>query len=216
MGKIKKCNGEVFGGLEKVIAEGNETEADVWRWANKLHFGLTFKDKFLDWDRKNPGYSIGDDISSSDPLEQARHFLHSVSGDFKCNPDPFGSVFKFDFKEEQDYNFIHIINSSSICISLGTRGYVVFVRDGQFLKEQKCVMEDYSELQEKDLGMVDMLFFYAKNIEYLERLVVSNPIAITKGKIVKLGRGTIREEKPFNKELLKETCKYFGFNWIEK
>ncbi|MCO6499314.1 MAG: hypothetical protein J5I47_02935 [Vicingus serpentipes] len=212
----KKCNGEVFGQLEKVIASGTESESDIWRWANKLHFGLTLKDKFFDWDRKNPGYKIGDIISSSDPLEQSRHFLHAVSGDFKCNPDPFGSVFRFDFKKEQEYNFIHIINSSSICISLGNRGYVIFVRDGQFLKECEGVMDDYKELQSKDSEMVDMLFFYAKNIEYLERFTITNPVIITKGQIIKLGRATIREERPENKELLAEICKHFGFTWVEK
>jgi hypothetical protein len=202
--------------LENVIATGTETEADIWRWANKLHFGLTLKDKFFEWDRKNPGYKIGDVISSSDPLEQSRHFLHCVSGDFKCHPDPFGSVFRFDFKKEQEYNFIHIINSSSICISLGDRGYVVFVRDGQFLKENKGVQSDYNALVQKDIKMVDMLFFYAKNIEFLQRFTLTNPVMVTEGQIVKIGQTTIREERPMNKELLAKTCEYFGFTWVEE
>ncbi len=212
----KKCNGEVFGGLENVIATGTETEADIWRWANKLHFGLTLKDKFFEWDRKNPGYKIGDVISPSDPLEQSRHFLHCVSGDFKCHPDPFGSVFRFDFKDAQDYNFIHIINSSSICISLGDRGYVVFVKDGQFLKQNNGVLSDYNKLLQKDIGMYDMLFFYAKNIEYLQRFTLTNPVMVMTGKIVKMGPTTIREERPMNKELLAKTCEYFGFTWVEE
>jgi len=55
----KKCNVEVFSELEKKISSNLETEADIWRWANKIHFGLSLKDKFYDWDRKNPGYKIG-------------------------------------------------------------------------------------------------------------------------------------------------------------
>lgn len=212
----KICNNEHFSGLENKIANENETVSDIWKWANKVHFTLTLKDKFLDWDRKNPGYKIGDVISPSDPLEQARHFLHCVSGGFKTDPDPFGSVFKFDFTTNQNYNFVHIINSSSVCVSFGNRGYVIFVRDGQFLKDEGGVMESYRNIIQKDvIEMADMLFFYASNIEYLERFKITFPIMITKGQIIKLGRATIREEKPVNKELLREVCKWMGITWID-
>ncbi|OCB75556.1 hypothetical protein B0A79_23885 [Flavobacterium piscis] len=212
----KRCNTGFFSGLENKIANGTETDSDIWKWANKVHFALTLKDKFLDWDRKNPGYKIGDIISSSDPLEQSRHFLHCVSGVFKTDPDPFGSVFRFDFTSEQKYNFIHVINSSSICISFGDRGYVIFVRDGQFLKEQNVVMDDFHALLDKSLiEMTDMLFFYAKNIEYLERCTISLPAMIMPGKIVKLGRVIIRESKPVDKELLRAGCEWMGVTWID-
>jgi len=206
-----KCNGEVYSSLENRISNNQENESDIWRWANKIHFGLTIKDEALEWDRKNPGYKIGDVISPSDPLEQSRHFLHCVSGDFKSDPDPFGSVFKFTFNGNQDYNFIHLINSSSICISLGDRGYVVFVRDGQFIKSDKGIMADYEELSKKDLSMYDMLFFYTKSIEYLERFETTNPVMIMPGKIVKIGNSTVRSEKLVNKELLAAICNHFGF-----
>lgn len=49
----QKCNNETFSGIEKRIASNNETENDIWHWANKVHFGLTLKDQFLAWDRKN-------------------------------------------------------------------------------------------------------------------------------------------------------------------
>lgn len=210
-----KCNGEVYSDLENKIASNTETDADIWRWANKVHFGLTLKDKFFEWDRKNPGYKIGDVISPSDPLEQSRHFLHCVSGDFKTDPDPFGSVFKFIFTEPQEYNFVHVINSSSICVSFGDRGYVVFIRDGQYLKN--TTGDDYQEIAQKEkIEMVDMLFFYAKSIEYLERLHITIPIMVAKGTIVKLGRATIRNEKPVNKELLSELCKWMGFTWVDR
>jgi len=181
-----KCNNEVFSGLENKISSKTETDADIWRWANKVHFALTLKDKFLDWDRKNPGCKIGDVISPSDPLEQSRHFLHCVSGDFKVDPDPFGSVFKFNFTAKQKYNFVHIINSSSICISFGDRGYVVFIRDGQFLRNSGGVVDDFMAINRKaEINMLDMLFFYAKNIEYLERFKITIPVMVTKGQIGK-------------------------------
>lgn len=212
----KICNNEHFSGLENKIANENETESDIWKWANKVHFTLTLKDKFLDWDRKNPGYKIGDVISPSDSLEKARHFLHCVSGGFKTYPDPFGSVFRFDFTANQNYNFVHIIHSSSVCVSFGNRGYVIFVKDGQFLKDEGGVMESYRNIIKKDvIEMADMLFFYASNIEYLERFKITVPIMITKGQIIKLGRAAIREEKPVNKELLREVCNYMGVTWID-
>lgn len=211
-----RCNNEVYSSLEYKISNKTESEADMWRWANKVHFALTLKDKFLDWDRKNPGYKIGDVISVSDPLETSRHFLHCVSGDFVTEPDPFGSVFRFDFTEKQDYNFVHIINSSSICISFGDRGYVVFIKDGQFLRDNLGIIEDFNLIKGKDeIKMHDMLFFYAKVIEFYERFEISLPLLITKGKILKIGNATIRKEKPVNKKMLSAICRYMGFTWID-
>jgi hypothetical protein len=212
----RKCNNEVFSGLENKISTNTETEADIWRWANKVHFALTLEDKILEWDRRNPGYKIGDIVSQTDPLELSRHFLHCVSGDFKTDPDPFGSVFRFIFTSEQNYNFIHIIKSSSICISLGNRGYIVFVRDGQFVKNSFSFINDLNSIHNKNVvTMYDMLFFYAKSVEYIERFVFTIPILVTKGQIVKLGDATIRRKNPPNKVLLSELCKWMGFTWVD-
>jgi len=210
------CNNEVFSDLERKLSTKTESEADVWRWANKVHFALTLKDKFLEWDRRNPGYKIGDVISPNDSLEQSRHFLHCVSGDFKTSPDPFGSVFRFDFTTRQEYNFVHLTLFNSICISFGDRGYVVFVRDGQYLKNNRGVLFDFEELQKKtEINMYDMLFFYAKNIEYMARFNITIPVAIMPKQIVKLGAASVREERPVNKELLSVLCERLGITWID-
>lgn len=63
--------------------------------------------------------------------------------------------------------------------------------------------------------MADMLFFYAKIIEYLERFKISFPTMILKGQIVKMGRSKIRESKPVNKELLRAACELMGVTWID-
>lgn len=211
-----KCNNTVFSDLENRISSNNESETDMWLWANKIHFALTLKDSFLEWDRKNPGYKIGDVISPLDPLEQSRHFLHCVSGDFKTQPYPFGSVFKFNFTSEQDFNFIHIIKSNSICISLGNRGYVLFIRDGLFLRNNKSINNDFIEINKKsNVNMFDMLFFYAKNLEYLERFELTIPLLVTKGCITKVGDFNITNEKPRNKPLLQEICDKMGITWID-
>lgn len=137
----KKCNNEIYGALEEKVKNNTANEKEIWRWANKIHFGLRLKDQFLDFDRTKPGIKIGDVFKKSDPLESTRHFLHCVSGDFTCHPDPFGSVFKFDFENEQDFNLIHIINSNAIYICVGKQAYIIFVTDGQILAKD-----------DKDLG----------------------------------------------------------------
>lgn len=84
---------------------------------------------------------------------------------------------------------------------MGDRGYIVFIKDGQFLKNSG--RKDYQETSIKEpLEMVDMLFYYAKNVEFLDRISLTFPIMITKGQIVKLGSGKIIKENPVNKELL--------------
>jgi hypothetical protein len=101
------CNNEVFGKLETRVERGVATDSDVWKWANKIHYGLTMKDKMLAWDRRNPRYKIGEVIRWDDPIQRARLFLHAVAGDFRTDPDPFGSVFRFNFKTSEPFRFAH-------------------------------------------------------------------------------------------------------------
>jgi hypothetical protein len=213
----KKCNNEVYGTLEDKINNNTADEKDVWRWANKIHFGLNLKDRFLDYDRKNPGKKVSDVYESTDYLEESRHFLHCVSGDYKCTPDPFGSVFKFEFKEEHDFNLIHINNSNGIYICIGKIAYVVFVTDGQFLKTDVTgIIDDYNEIINRNYIMADALFFYAKCVYYLEQYTYSIPIIFTGQSIGKLGRATLRKEKPLDKPLFRAICDRFGITWVDK
>lgn len=140
------CNNVVYGALEGRIESGSATDGDVWRWANKIHYALGYKDRFFEWDRKHAGRKIGDVIRPDDPLERSRHFLHAVSGDFQVDPDPFGSVFRFDFHRDQRFAFAHLIDSNSMSVSLGPVGYVVFVTDGQALKRDLGTHDSYGEL----------------------------------------------------------------------
>lgn len=137
-----------------------------------------------------------------------------MSGDFRTDPEPFGSTFRFIFTTPQEYNFVHLINSSSICISFGDRGYVVFIGDGQVLKN--TVGREIKEIEKKDkIELVDMLFFYAKNIEYMERYKITIPVMVSPGKIVKTGPAVARTNKPVDKELLQALCARLGFTWVE-
>ncbi len=121
-------------------------------------------------------------ISSSDPLERDRHFLHCVSGDFKTNPDPFGSVFKFNFDKKVPFAFAHLIHTNSISITLGEIGYVVFVTDGQALKKDFGFNQHYKEIPIPH-KMEDMLFFHAQCVEMLVRHSLGQNIMMSNSRI---------------------------------
>ncbi|WP_299671987.1 hypothetical protein [uncultured Polaribacter sp.] len=213
----KKCNNVTYGQLEQKIKSNKADEKDIWRWANKLHFGLRLKDTFLEADRKNPGKKISDIYELNDALEQSRHYLHCITGEFSCYPDPFGSVFKFEFEEEQSFNFIHILQSSSIYICLGKVLYIVFVTDGQLMKKEASgIIEDYNSIISKDYKIQDVLFFYAKCVYYLEQHKYSNPIVFSGKGIAKIGSSTLRKTKPLDKEMFNAICERFGITWIDE
>jgi hypothetical protein len=210
----KKCNSEVFGALELRVQQGTASDSDIWKWANKIHYGLGFTDRFLDWDRKHPGYKIGDIVKSQDPLERDRHFLHSVAGGFKTDPDPFGSVFRFDFAEAQPFRFGHFLDSASLCITVGTTGFVVFVTDGQGLRRDRATMTVFNSLPSPP-NVNDMLFFYAQNLEHLARHQVGFDIIMTPGFIARLGSTVVHRVEPPNKERFRHFCKQLGLEWID-
>lgn len=213
----KRCNNEIYGKLEERVSKNEADDKDIWRWANKIHFGLRLKDNFLDFDRKSPGKKIGDVFRSQDYLEQSRHFLHCITDDFCCHPDPFGSVFKFELKKEEPFNFIHIINSSSIYICVGNIIYIVFVTDGQILKSDDIgIRDNYNLISQQKCDIGDTLFFYAQCVYYMEQYTYSNPILFSEKGISKLGKATLREEKPVDKELFRAICNRFGIIWIDK
>ena len=213
----KRCNNEIYGKLEERMSKNEADEKDIWRWANKIHFGLRLKDSFLDSDRKNPGRKIGDVFKSNDFLEHSRHFLHCITNDFTCHPDPFGSVFKFELKKEADFNLIHIINSSSIYICTGNFVYIVFVTDGQILKKDDVgIRDNYDRISKQKCDLGDTLFFYAQGVYCLEQYTYSNPIVFSEKGVTKLGQSTLRREKPLDKELFRAICNRFGITWIDK
>jgi hypothetical protein len=211
----KKCNNEVYGKLEKRVCTGSATEADIWRWANKIHYSLGYKDRIFEWDRNNPGYKIGDVINSNDPIERDRHFLHCVSGDFKTEPDPFGSVFKFNFGKEEEFVFANIIHSKSLSFCLGDVGYVVFVSDGQALKKDLSIGQYYQSIP-KFCHKEDMLFFHAQCVEMIARHILGQNIIMSQGFISRMGKTVVHKSEPPNKERFNEICKALGLDWIDK
>lgn len=210
----KKCNNEVYGQLENRVSSGSASESDIWKWANKIHYSLCYKDRFFEWDRKNPKYKIGDVISQNDPLERDRHFLHCVSGDFKTDPDPFGSVFKFNFGTTVEFALAHIIHSNSLSICLGDVGYVVFVTDGQSLKKEKGIRRCYNNLSEPH-RREDMLFFHAQCIEMMARHKLGQDIVMSNGFISRIGKTVVHNVEPPNKERFRAICSHLGLEWID-
>jgi hypothetical protein len=213
----KKCNNEIYSTLENKIKSKNCSDKDIWMWANKIHAALRFKDHFYNFERENPGVKIIDIFGSNDVLEKSRNFLHCLTGKYFTEPDPFGSVFIFELEEEAEFNLIHIIQTSSIYICTGDRIYIIFIRDGQTLKHDLNIMALYEKIKSDNLNKIGgTLFFYAQCIAYYDRYTYSIPLMQTSNSIVKLGRATLRSEKPENKELLRNICNRFGVTWIDE
>lgn len=210
----KTCNSEVFDRLERRVQEGTASDSDIWKWANKIHYGLGFKDRFLEWDRKHPQYKIGDVVRSDDPLERDRHFLHCVSGDFRTDPDPFGSVFRFEFAEPQPFQFAHIPHSQSVCVGLGTTGFIAFITDGQALKRDSATTHVYKMLPSPPTAN-DMLSFFAQNLEHLARHRLGFDFIMTPGLIARLGRTVVHSVEPPNDERFRYFCQQLGLEWVD-
>jgi hypothetical protein len=210
-----KCNQEVYGALENRVSSGKASDSDIWKWANKIHYALCYKDRFWAWDRANPDYKIGDIISSNDPIERDRHFLHCVSGNFHTDPDPFGSVFKFEFATFSEFAFAHIIHSQSISICLGDVGYVVFVADGQALKRDIGLNEFFKSFP-KPVKIENMLFFHANCIEMMERHELGQNIIMSNSLLAIVGKTVVHNVGPPNKERLRTICRSLGLQWIDK
>jgi hypothetical protein len=210
----RRCNVQVFGELEKRVENGRATAPDIWKWANKIHYGLAHKDRFLAWDRRNQSLKIGEIAVRHDPLERSRHFLHCVAGHFRTEPDPFGSVFVFNFQTPQPFRFAHFGESSSICVSLGDIGYVVFVEDGQVLTRSTPVQ---ALLASSPSAVVaeDMLFFYAQCLELLARHTISFSVLMTPGLLAATSGASVQCIGPPDKERLRSTCVSLGLQWID-
>lgn len=205
------CNNEVLAPIEAKIKNNSASNSEIWKWAAKIHFGLLRKDDFLDWDRRNPGYKIGDVIKNHDPLELERHLVHSIHGEFKTHPDPFGSVFVFNFKAEEPYHFVHHVKPAGLCICLGKTGYVIFVSDTGTLVRQPSVMESYAK-HSNDSHLGKMLNFYANGWAHLVRHRTSIPMVMTPKFIAVTGRAKLIEEIPFTDEMYRELWHYVTDN----
>jgi hypothetical protein len=233
----RRCNSEIYGRLEKEVREHRAGESEIWRWASKIAYALEYKDKFLAWDRKHPHAKIGDIINREDPLEMNRHLLHCVSGDFLCYPDPFGSVFEFRFANPQPFLFCHLYNPNSICISLGSVGYVVIISDGQALKRDPGFLDFYRGFP-RPPSKEDMLYFYANCAEQFHRHIVTQPYVYfdpgSAGKsidvayvtsdlsvlhlgakpcIVAPGPVKVHAAEPVNEDRLQNLCAHLGLRW---
>ena len=216
----RRCNNDVLAPLEMRIERDTATESDVWKWANKVHYALGQKDQFLEWDRRHPGYKIGDVLDQSDPLERDRHFLHTIAGHFRTDPDPFGSVFRFEFASPQPFAFAHIVLSRSICISIGKIGYIVYVLDGQALKRDGG-MGDFHAAHAKRC-LPDMLFFYANTVEHMARHRLGQTLMWTAGTptgspgfLARVGKTVVHDVTPFDEARFRLICRALGIEWVD-
>ena len=205
------CNTKTLSQLESRVKSGEATDEELWKWSAKIHFGLLRKDDFLEWDRKNPGYQIGQVLKRDDPLELERHLAHSIRGDFKTYPNPFGSVFRFSFNEEVEYNFVHLIAPVGLCVSFGNVGYVVFVRDTGSLNRQPSVNEAYLK-HSVNCHPGKMLNFFANAWVHLYRHRVSHSFLMTPNSIAITGAGKLVETVDFTDEQFRELWSHITSN----
>lgn len=203
----KDCNNNVLSRLETRVQRGDATDQELWKWAAKIHFGLTRKDDFLAWDRRHPGYTIGQVLDRDDPLELDRHLVHSIYGGFQTHPDPFGSVYRFEFAEDVGYHFAHLMAPAGIAIGFGNVGYVVFIRDSGTLRRQPSVEGMYQE-HFHNAHPGKMMNFFANAWVHLYRYRASFPILMTPNSIAILGAPKLIEELEFTNEQFRELWSY--------
>ncbi|KGB97898.1 hypothetical protein DM81_2639 [Burkholderia multivorans] len=195
----KVCNNGVLSRLETKVKTGEATDQELWKWAAKIHFGLTRKDDFLAWDRRHPDYTIGQVLSRDDPLELDRHLVHSILDKFRTHPDPFGSVFRFEFNEESDFLFAHLINPAGIAICFENRGYVVFIKDTGTLRRQPST-EDLYLRHLSNTHPWKMMNFFANAWVHLYRYRTSFPVMMTANSIAIIAPPKLIEEREFTEE----------------
>ncbi|MCC1498074.1 hypothetical protein [Alcanivorax sp. 1008] len=205
------CNNNVLSQLETKVKSGTATDEELWKWAAKIHFGLLRKDDFLEWDRKNPGYKIGDVIKQDDPFELDRHLAHSIHGEFETDPSPWGSVFRFKFDRPVDYHFAHLISPAGLAVAFGDVGYVIFVSDTGSLSRQPDVCRSY-EFHRKDVHPGKMLNFFANSWVHLFRHRVSYPFLMTPNSIALLGSPKLIETLPFGDDDYRQLWSYITSN----
>lgn len=209
-----RCNTTCFAPLESRIQSNSASESDIWRWANKIHYGLMWKDRLLDWDRRRPGPTIGEAFADADPFQRSRRFLECVWGDFKVHPDPFGSVFIFQFDHAEPFHFCHVPTAGSIGVCLGHLGYVVFIEDGQAVKRSIPANAVITSLP-KPLCASNMMWFYAQCLEMLERHTLTFPMAMTPTSLVRTGSAVVREVRPVDKGRFRAICASLGLTWVD-
>jgi len=204
----------VFAPLEQRVESGTATDSDLWKWANKIHYGLGYKDRLLAWDRENPDQRIADLVRSEDPIQRDRLFLHCVSGAVLTEPDPFGSVFRFKFNSPQPFRFAHFLSSKSICVCFGSTGLICFVTDGQALKRDSAITHELGRLP-SSLNVNDMVFLYAKLVEHFTRHNLHQTIIVAEGLVMRVGRTVARDVQPPNKDRFRAICKCLGLELVE-
>lgn len=205
------CNNGLLSQLETKVQTGTASDEEIWKWAAKIHFGLLRKDEFLEWDRKNRGYKIGDVIEREDPLELERHLVHSIHGEFTTHPNPFGSVFRFKFDGTVEYQFANLVAPGGLAVAFGDVGYAIFISDTGSLSRQPSVQESY-RMHVTNPHPGKILNFFANSWVHLYRHEVSYPILMAANSIAVLGSGKLIRERPFSDDDYRQLWAYVTSN----
>lgn len=90
----RRCNNEIFSGLERRVQSGTATHQDYYLWALKISYLLNQKELNLPFDRSDPsGLSLSEPMWDETFVRSMMRSLWDPS--FVVEPSPFGSVFVY-------------------------------------------------------------------------------------------------------------------------
>jgi hypothetical protein len=194
-----ECNGIYLSQLEDAVMDGTATESQLWKWALKIHLGLLSKHTDLWWNRRERDATLADVLNNEQNIALEQELVGTINGTFSVSPNPFGSVFKFQFAIDEGYHFTHLLNPSGMMFCLGRVGYVIFVKDTGSLGRTTSLKPLIRKTQE-DATLGKVLNFFANCWIHLYRFRATYPHVRTHNSIVLLGVGKLVEERPFTDE----------------
>jgi hypothetical protein len=197
-----QCNGTYLSQIEDAVKKNSATDSQLWKWGLKVHLGLLSKHKELWWDRKEKSATLADILSHTTDISFEKQLIGAINNTFSTSPDPFGSVFRFHFEQDEGYHFAHLLNPSGLMFCLGKIGYVIFIKDTGSLSRTTS-LRPLIEKTQQEASLGTLLNFFANCWIHLYRFRATHSQLRTPTSIAILGPGRLREEIEFTDEQFK-------------
>lgn len=182
------CNNQRFSRLENKVRTNTANDQELYLWALKIRYGLALKDSSLLLDRKAPelGALLPPEIAAyGEPF--IRHaFLALDDKQFRFNPFPFGSVFRFSHSlaTPEQFDFVDVPAPYwALAIKLPTcETLVVLFADRGVTKK---IMRRYAPLGTEiesvahHVPMVSARIFLFQLLRWQVRLVIPSGVRLT-------------------------------------
>jgi hypothetical protein len=210
-----------FSRIEGRVADGVATPPELYLWALKIHIGLIYKDANLKFDITDPSGETFWDVSDFAHEVAMFRMLYEVwNNDGSISPSPFGTVLQFDALTRSDgFDFIHELQSGTICFQLGRKALFVSLWDqadglevdfnGTIERYHRPFVQSQATEDQDEYGHVALRVFACETAYELWRLRRKfNFIKTDKSfTLLKSGR---RTKRPANREELARFCRSFG------